>query len=821
MEPREKVEKALEVTGWALQTRDKPSLSSAYGVARRHTTAAGSSGSPDYSLYVGGQLIAVVRLLQTQTPPNIEKKSATEQKGEEPFSAAGQEEAASGKPSLWGAPEERRERRQKGRAKFVYETDGQELWFRDDRNDNRQGYKIAHFHRPVALAAYASGTPVPVTDETTAPLIGANMPEGGRTLLQRLEDAPVTPGRGLWPGELLLFAAVEAALRRGDRRVLAQMAHGAGKTHTLLVLAQHLLQTAGLHRVLLLVDNDPLAYQVTEEFRALKPVMVPSLTGTPLPPDVFSEKGSPSSKHLTDEVLGENSGLFIASFQRLINLMGAVSQPLAVDRTLHAGLSDEFALSEGAPGFGKRPIPYFRSIPPESFDVVLVEDPAPAALEWTEPIVEYFDAPVVAVSAAPARELVSFFGEPVATYVQEQAIADGSIVPYDGYGMRLHGTGDELNVQAGLLEISMRHHLVPRSERWGIDSDSFQLEEITERSHAPEKEASADTLILETFRDRLALDMYPTRALVPKTVIIARDEEHADQIVTLVSSIFGRGRHFCKNLSRSAADADVREPLDIGDENAFYANDPEYPHLTNFRLSEYPRIGVVAADSFVITCDLRPAEIVLVMAVVSSRCHFEMIKSRATRIMRRLDFLKVTRDGNQVAGKTHALLIDAVGLLDIPQPSETFPLDRRPLMSTAELLQEVAFATTGPDLLYTLAARLLRLDCMITPTEREQIARAAGGATLHTLAGRLMSALDPDRQLAFAERTLRHGGKPTEKALQQAATTLLQQSTARLSSSAELRKLIVQLDRYHNPTRFLPIVPEDDSQEVEEPGVSA
>lgn len=806
-----KIERALESAGWKLQSSQDARHSPGYGIAQKRTDETSEDGRSYFVLHVAGQPLGVLRTVDYFAA--TEEMNSESTRGTAPGSSLQDEEQTPG--GVWGAKPKPRERRAGPRAVFMYETDGYTLRFTDEREATPTPRTLSHIHRPAALAAFAGGSAVPLASDSTAPMLPPEDSAPAKTLIQRLEDVPMVAERALWNGERLVLSAVEAALRRGDRRVLAQMAHGAGKTYTLLNLAQRVLQFAGLHRVLLLVDNDPLAYQTTEEWKELKPLPLLSITGTPLPPDVYPDLAPLHVQQLTDAPLSESARLVVASPQRILNSMGVTTEPLSVTATLHAGIGQTAERAAESRAISDDALPIHPSIPPETFDLVLCDDPAAASMRVLKPLLRYFDAPLVALVSAPGRELLRFFGQPVAEYPNEQAIADNAVLAYDAYRVRVE---PDLQVQAGLLEISKQPQYLPRAERWAEQPDSFDLHELLSASDQPAPGAS-DLAVLEAFRDRLTLDMYPTRALVPKTLIIARDEAHAEELVLRVRDVFNRGSQFCKNLSRSGGSDDSVEGRQLGDEgdSGSYLVDSHYADLSSFRTAEYPRIGVVSAFSFVCTTDLRPAEIVLLLAPVQSRSHFELLKACVTRTMKRADFLKVTRDGDQSAGKTHGLLIDAVGLMDIPEPSETLPLDRRPTVSTAQLVQDVAFANNSPEVLYTLAARLLRLDCKLSPSERDQVAKASGGATLHTLAGRLISALDTDRQLAHAERTYRSAGKLNDKAIQHAGASLLQQSIARLHGSAELRNLIVQLDRHHNSAKFRPGVREAD-EEAPAPG---
>ena len=56
-------------------------------------------------------------------------------------------------------------------------------------------------------------------------------------------------------------------------------------------------------------------------------------------------------------------------------------------------------------------------------------------------------------------------------------------------------------------------------------------------------------LVLETFRDRLFTEIFPGRSEVPKTLIFAKNDAHAEEIVTTVRQVFGKGNDFAAKIT--------------------------------------------------------------------------------------------------------------------------------------------------------------------------------------------------------------------------------------------------------------------------------
>jgi type I restriction enzyme R subunit len=54
--------------------------------------------------------------------------------------------------------------------------------------------------------------------------------------------------------------------------------------------------------------------------------------------------------------------------------------------------------------------------------------------------------------------------------------------------------------------------------------------------------------VIRTLKVRLFTEIFPGRSEVPKTLIFAKDDSHAEDIVRIVRQEFGKGNEFCKKL---------------------------------------------------------------------------------------------------------------------------------------------------------------------------------------------------------------------------------------------------------------------------------
>ena len=165
--------------------------------------------------------------------------------------------------------------------------------------------------------------------------------------------------------------------------------------------------------------------------------------------------------------------------------------------------------------------------------------------------------------------------------------------------------------------------------------------------------------MIGTFRDNLfkPLDeggIFPGRTEVPKTLIFAKDDSHADDIARICREEFGRGNDFAVKITYRTTGV---KPEDL---------------LNQFRNSFNPRIAVTV-DMIATGTDVRPLECVMFMRQVRSRNFFEQMKGRGVRVIDPNDLQAVSADAT---AKTHFVIVDAVGVTEA-EFNDTNPLDRR------------------------------------------------------------------------------------------------------------------------------------------------
>ena len=282
--------------------------------------------------------------------------------------------------------------------------------------------------------------------------------------------------------------------------------------------------------------------------------------------------------------------------------------------------------------------------------------------------------------------------------------------------------------------------------------------------------------VIQTFRDKVTTEIFPGREHVPKTIIFAKDDSHADDIVNIVREEFGKGNDFCQKITYRTTGA---KPEDL---------------ITQFRNSFNPRI-VVTVDMIATGTDIKPVEVVFFMRNVRSRNFFEQMKGRGVRTISQTDFNQVTPDAH---GKERFVIVDAVGVTE-SDLGESYSLDRHPSLPFGRLLDLVAMGDREPDTLSSLASRLARLSRRLSPQDRQAVESAAGDVTLQGLVSALVNAADPGAALDAA-RASTGQEDPPEEAIAQAERQLLEAAAKPFAANPELRQTLIEIHRAYEQT---------------------
>ena len=230
--------------------------------------------------------------------------------------------------------------------------------------------------------------------------------------------------------------------------------------------------------------------------------------------------------------------------------------------------------------------------------------------------------------------------------------------------------------------------------------------------------------------------LFPGRDEVPKTLIFAKTDSHADDIIQTVREEFGESNQFCKKVTYRVA----KDKIDAEGNVIQKGEDPKSV-LAQFRNDYDPRIAVTV-DMIATGTDVKPLECLLFMRDVKSKNYFEQMKGRGTRTLDKDGLQKVTPSAQ--CAKTHYVIVDAIGVTQSVKTASQ-PLITKPSVPLKDLAMGVMMGASDSDTVSSLAGRLARLDKQLDDKERSLIAQKAGGTPLLMIVGELFNAIDGDR----------------------------------------------------------------------------
>ena len=727
------IDHLLDQAGWSVQDAGSVNLSAARGVAVREFGLKPGHGTADYLLYVDGRAAGVVEAKPAgHTLTGVETQSGR---------------YSDGLPDT--LPAHRRP------LPFLYETTGSETRFTNLLDPEPRSRSVFAFHTPDTLARWVGSVPASrqaapagVAEPAAAYAVAPN-------LRQRLTEMPPLDAGALWPVQARAIRNLEESLALAKPRALIQMATGSGKTFTACNLAYRLIRHAGARRVLFLVDRSNLGRQTKTEFDDFSP------------PGENRKFSDLYNVRLMDSGhVGVADRVCISTIQRVYSMLRGEE----IDDELDERSGFDFAQANRQPAT----VEYNPAYPIDTFDFIITDECHRSIYNLWRQVLEYFDAFLIGLTATPSAQTFGFFQQNlVMEYPHEQAVADGVNVDSDIYRIRTQITEEGSSVEAG--QHIDRRNRKGKTTRWAEELD----EDLTYSQNQLDRDVVAEDQIrtvVRTFRDRLFTEIFPGRTEVPKTIIFAKDDSHADDIVDIVRTEFGRGNDFCQKITYRTTGV------------------PPEQLIRDFRTSYNPRI-VVTVDMIATGTDIKPVEIVFFMRNVQSRSFFEQMKGRGVRVISRTDFNAVTPDA---PAKDRFVIVDAVGVTE-SDLSDSYSLEREPKKTFGQLLDLIAHGSREPDHLSSLASRLARLSHKISPAERESIETAAQGVPLQTLITNLVRATDPDAALEAAREATGLDDPPPE-AVAEAARQLREDAAAPLAYNPELRERLETIHRSHEQT---------------------
>lgn len=608
--------------------------------------------------------------------------------------------------------------------RFVYESTGLETHFADTLDPDYRSRRVFAFHKP----------------ETFKDWLGQE-----DTLRERLKVMPTLSTLGLRGCQIDAITSLERSFAGARPRALIQMATGSGKTFTAVSFVYRLIKFANAKRVLFLVDRSNLGRQTLKEFQQYV---------TPDDGRKFTELYN--VQHLTSNTLDPVNRVCITTIQRLYSMLSGEPE---LDLS-----TEEISAWERPPEGPAREVSYNPNIPIEMFDIIITDECHRSIYNLWRQVLEYFDAFIIGLTATPSKQTLGFFEQNlVMEYPHDRAVADGVNVGFEIYRIKTRITEHGSVIETGAY-IPKRDKLT-RKEQWQeVDEELRYSPNELDRSVVAVDQIRT---IVKTFHDKLFVEIFSGRTEVPKTLIFAKSDSHAEDIVDIVRKEFEKGNEFCRKITYKTT-GEGAEAL-----------------LASFRNSYNPRIAVTV-DMISTGTDIKPLECLLFMRDVKSRIYYEQMLGRGTRTISPTDFNAVTRDA---PFKTHFVVVDAVGVTETAK-IDSMPLERVRSASFEKLMLSIARGSRDDDTISTFVSRLSKLDQMIAEEDRREIDAVAEDRSFKEIINALLDAIDPDTYEERAQ-SLFKTEEPTEAQLREIKKQLVEAACIAFDNPA-LREAITK-----------------------------
>ena len=646
-----------------------------------------STGPVDYALFIDGELIGVIEAKKRSVGENI--------------TVVEEQSARYATSSFKWINSDYTIR-------FAYEATDKLIKFTDYKDIKYRSRVVFSFHRPEHLKSLL---------------------QASDTIRNNMKHFPVLDTTGFRECQINAINNMDVSFADNRPRALVQMATGAGKTFTAITEAYRLLKYGKMNRILFLVDTKSLGEQAEREFLAYTPN-----------DDTRSFSQLYGVRRLKNSYIPNDVQICISTIQRMYSILKEED----LDESTEEESFNEYVTADSK---APKEVVYNEKYPPEFFDCIIIDECHRSIYNVWQQVLTYFDTFLVGLTATPDKRTFAFFNENVVSeYRREQAIIDGVNVGEDIFLIETEVSQKGGHILKRVIEYRDR---LSREKRWeqmdeDLDYDKNKLDRDVVNP-------SQIRTVIKTFKENLFTSLFPRRKEVPKTLIFAKTDSHADDIINIVREEFGEGNEFCKKITYSAENAEST--------------------LSSFRNDYYPRIAVTV-DMIATGTDVKPLECLIFMRDVRSKNYFEQMVGRGTRTIGVDDLQKVTPSATE--NKDHFVIVDAVGVTK-SKKSETRSLERKPTVSMKELMMNVALGDKSEDTLTSLANRITRLDKQMIEKEHKEFKKNIG-LPARDIANNLLNAFDED-VIAEKAKSLIMSGVPTQKDMEKAKKELLDEAT--------------------------------------------
>ena len=592
---RVKIDKQLNNAGWDIISRNEYLPNST--VAVKEALMKGNTES-DYLLFVDGKAIAVV-----------EAKKESNKLGEE---VAAQAEFYSANPQDWYALW------MDGMIPLVYLANGNKIYFKNMLMPDSDYEELSAMHSPKKMLQ----------------IIGKSSVYGA---LPRIEK------KGLRDCQYNAEVALEASLKAGKKKALAILATGSGKTYLACLASYRMLNYTPVKRVLFLVDRNNLARQTESEF---------SLFDRTENGHALSALYQINRLRKPEDINGQ---VVISTIQKLFAVLTgqAISDDNEDAEDENLNRDNEKALKEVIQ------LGNDLKLPPDFFQFIIVDECHRSIYGKWKAVLDYFkNATVLGLTATPTPEAYAYFDNNIIEqYTYDDSVVDGVNVPARVYRIMTEATvhGGTIHEGEKIVELTRRTGEIEEyTAKQRVDYSPSQLDRSVINQNQIEK-------VLSTYRDAIYSDLYPYREekweYIPKTLIFAKDDNHATQIVDCAKKVFGE-----KFPDGNVPDNFVQKiTYSAGDSNALIR---DLRNEKDFRIAV--TVTLVATGT-----DVKPLEVVLFMSDVKSEVLYTQMKGRGCRVISEDKLKDITPNATT---KECFYIVDAVGVTEsdkhIPKPGK-------------------------------------------------------------------------------------------------------------------------------------------------------
>ena len=592
---RVKIDKQLNNAGWDIV--DRQDYIPNYAMAVKEALMQGGKES-DYLLFVDNKAIAVVEAKKESDSLGPKVASQAEHYAKTPQNWYG----------LWF----------QGLIPLVYLANGNKIYFKNMLTDPDGDYvELGEMHSPKKMLQ----------------LIGKKSEYGA---LPRIDK------KGLRDCQYDAEVNLEKSLKQGKKKALAVLATGSGKTYLACLASYRLLNYTSTKRVLFLVDRNNLARQTETEFSLF------DRTENQQPMSSLYQINRLKNK---DDIGGD---IVISTIQKLFAVL--TGQTITDD---DEDKEDEkfFSFKDTDSNQTVVSLGNDLKLPPDYFQFIIIDECHRSIYGKWQSVLNYFKgATILGLTATPTPEAYAFFNDNIIEkYTYDDSVVDGVNVPARVYRIKSNITehGGTINTGDEVVEITRSGKEIGSYTATGrIDFAPTQLDRSVIVPDQMRK-------VLTAYKDSIYTDLFPDRdeiwEYIPKTLIFAKDDNHATEIVNVVKEVFAD-----KFKNGVVPDKFVQKiTYSAGDSNAL---------IRDLRTDKEFRIAVTV--TLVATgTDVKPLEVVLFMNDVKSDVLYTQMKGRGCRVINEDKLREVTPNANT---KECFYIVDAVGVTEhdktIPKP---------------------------------------------------------------------------------------------------------------------------------------------------------